>query len=161
MPTLINNLGEVVHNDSFVVVGEDTIASEGDLLLSLEQWQAHRDQLSQRTVGVWLKPDEFAEQIAADLEKLALVAIEFPKFADGRGYSTARLLRERYRFTGPIRAIGDVLLDQLQYMHRCGFDQFALRDDQKLANAPRTLNYFSEAYQTSVERPQPLFRRRA
>lgn len=160
MPTLLNNLGEVT-NDQFVLVEGDSLPTDGNLLLSVEQWQANRDQLAARTVGVWLKPDEFAEQIAADVDKLALIAIEFPKFADGRGYSTARLLRERYQFSGPIRAIGDVLLDQLQFMFRCGLDQFALRDDQKAENAPRTLNYFSEAYQTSVERPDPLFRRRA
>ncbi|WP_119395641.1 DUF934 domain-containing protein [Salinibius halmophilus] len=160
MPTLINNLGELT-NEQFVRVDGNELPSEGNLLLSVEQWQANREQLSGRTIGVWLKSDEFAEQIAADLEKLALVAIEFPKFADGRGYSTARLLRERYQFAGPVRAIGDVLLDQLQYMHRCGFDQFELRDDQKVENAVKTLNYFSEAYQTSVERPDPLFRRRA
>lgn len=160
MPTLINNLGEPIA-DTFTTVEGGQLPESGNLLLSLDQWQANRDTLAGRQVGVWLKPDEFAEQLAADVDKLALIAIEFPKFADGRGYSTGRLIRQRYGFEGPLRAMGDVLLDQLQFMHRCGFDQFALRDDQKVANAPRTLNYFSEAYQTSVERPDPLFRRRA
>ena len=80
MPNLLNNLGEVITND-FVVAG-DEIPAEGNVLVSLEQWQANREALAGRTVGVQLKSDEFAEQIAADLEKLALVAIEFPKFAD-------------------------------------------------------------------------------
>jgi len=79
---------------------------------------------------------------------------------DGRGYSIARLLRERYGWRGELRAIGDVLRDQLFYLTRCGFDAFELRAGQDAQAALTALADFSEAYQSSVERPQPLFRRR-
>jgi uncharacterized protein (DUF934 family) len=86
--------------------------------------------------------------------------VHFPTFTDGRGYSTARLLRERYGYRGELRAVGDVLRDQLFYLSRVGFDAFALRQDQDAEGALASLADFSESYQASVERPQPLFRRR-
>ena len=87
--------------------------------------------------------------------------MNFPKFTDGRGYTTARLLRERYAYLGEIRAIGDVLRDQLQNLRRCGFDAFAVREGRDLEDALRGFADFSEHYQTAVTEPQPLFRRRA
>jgi uncharacterized protein (DUF934 family) len=89
-----------------------------------------------------------------------LIAVNFPQFTDGRGYSIARLLRERYSWRGELRAIGDVLRDQLFYLARCGFDAFMLREGQDAQAALAAFNDFSEGYQASVERPQPLFRRR-
>jgi uncharacterized protein (DUF934 family) len=86
--------------------------------------------------------------------------VRFASFTDGRGYSLARMLRERYGYRGELRAIGDVLRDQIYYLSRCGFDAFALRADQKPEQALAALDDFSEAYQTSVDRPHPLFRRR-
>jgi uncharacterized protein (DUF934 family) len=98
--------------------------------------------------------------IAGDLENFALIAVNFAHFVDGRGYSIARLLRGRYHWCGELRATGDVLRDQLFYLSRCGFDSFALRADQNPQTALTAFEDFSEAYQSSVERPQPLFRRR-
>jgi len=112
-------------------------------------------------VGVWLEAGEGAEALAADLADLALIGIDFPKFTDGRGYSSARLLRERFGYQGEIRAIGDVLHDQLFYMKRCGIDAFAVRADKDIEAALAGLNVFSETYQTAVDQPQPLFRRRS
>ena len=86
--------------------------------------------------------------------------MNFPKFTDGRGYSSARLLRDRYSFRGEIRAIGDVLQDQLFYMKRCGIDAYALREDKDIVAALASLRDFSETYQAAVDQPQPLFRRR-
>jgi len=88
------------------------------------------------------------------------VAVHFPQFADGRGYSLGRLLRERYGWRGELRAIGDVLRDQLFYLTRCGFDAFDLREDQDLQAALSAFDDFSESYQTAVDQRQPLFRRR-
>jgi uncharacterized protein (DUF934 family) len=90
-----------------------------------------------------------------------MIAVNFPQFADGRGYSIARLLRERYQWRGELRAIGDVLRDQLFYLSSCGFDAFELRAGQDPRAALAAFNDFSDAYQSSVERPQPLFRRRS
>ena len=89
----------------------------------------------------------------------ALIAVNFPRFVDGRGYSIA-LLRERYGYSGELRAIGDVLPDQLQFMKRCGFDAFALRPDKDATKAAR-LNFFSQTYQAAADTDVPLFRRRA
>ena len=137
-------------------------------LLPLAVWLARRDEILARGVsagklGVWLAAGEEAQAIAGDLAHLAVVGVDFPKFTDGRGYSTARLLRERYGFQGEIRAIGDVLRDQLYFMKRCGFDAYALRADQdENATLAALAGFadFSESYQAAVDQPQPLFRRR-
>ena len=135
----------------------------GDILVPLALWLEHRDVLLFRVgrVGVWLEPGEDPALLAQDLAQLSLVAVNFPQFTDGRGYSIARLLRERYGWRGELRAIGDILRDQLGYLARCGFDAWALRADQDARTALNAFDDFSEAYQASVERPVPLFRRRA
>jgi uncharacterized protein (DUF934 family) len=135
---------------------------QGDMIVPLGLWLARREDFlaySSR-LGVWLEANEDPEAIADDLNRFALVAVNFPKFADGRAYSIARLLRERYGYQGELRAIGDVLHDHLHFMKQCGFDAFLLRQDQDAREALAALDTFSEGYQTSVLRPIPLFRRR-
>ncbi|TNC80032.1 MAG: oxidoreductase [Oleiphilus sp.] len=117
--------------------------------------------LSHSGIGVWLDSDEEPESIVPYLDRIQLIAINFPKFVDGRGYSYARILRDRYGFKGEIRAIGDVLHDQLYFMKRCGFDAYAIRDDKDAEAALSGLNDFSENYQCAADEPRPLFRRRA
>ena len=131
-------------------------------LLPLALWLARKDEILARRIpcGVWLESNEGPETLAADLEHFPVIGVNFPKFTDGRGYSTARLLRERYAYSGEIRAIGDVLQDQLYFMKRCGFDAYALREDKNIDAALSSLNDFSESYQAAVDQPQPLFRRR-
>ncbi len=107
-----------------------------------------------------LEPQDDPAGIADRLAGAARVEVNFPRFTDGRGYSTARLLRERYGYRGELRAVGDVQRDQILYLQRCGFDAFLLRDDQDADESLAALADCSEAYQASVERPQPLFRRR-
>ncbi len=138
------------------------LPAQGDVIVPLPLWQAQRDVLLARKSkrGVWLAPNEEPELLAADLDKFAVIAIDFPRFTDGRGYSIARLLRERYKYAGELRAIGDVLQDQIFYLHRCGFNAFAVRADKNIESALKALNDFSEVYQVSVEQPQPLFRRK-
>lgn len=126
---------------------------EDERIVPLAQWRGEP--------GVVLSTADDPASIAADLEKISTIVIEFPQFTDGRGYSTARLLRERYGFKGEIRAAGEVLRDNLFYLSRCGFDSFLLSDQTRLGEALSGLSDFSEAYQASVERPEPLFRRRA
>jgi len=131
-------------------------------LLPLAVWAARKAEIlaNGNPVGIWLDSSEGPEAIANDLADFALIGVNFPKFADGRGYSSARLLRERYGYKGEIRAIGDVLQDQLFYMKRCGIDAFAVREDKDIEAALAGLNVFSDAYQAAVDQPQPLFRRR-
>ena len=139
-----------------------TVLPEGDVIVPLDVWLTQRDALTARAgrLGVWLDSHEDPAVISADLKYFAVVAVNFPQFVDGRGYSIARSLRERYGWRGELRAIGDVLRDQLFYLSRCGFDAFALRPDQDANAALSAFDDFSDAYQTSVERPLPLFRRR-
>ena len=132
------------------------------VLLPLPVWLARRTEISSlyRTLGVWLDSHEGPEALADDVDRLSIIAVNFPKFTDGRGYSIARLLRERYHFQGEIRAIGDVLQDQLFFMRRCGIDAYALRADKDIERALAGLSVFSETYQAAVDQSEPLFLRR-
>jgi uncharacterized protein (DUF934 family) len=134
----------------------------GDVVVPLALWLERREAFLAYPgkLGVWLDANESPEAIAGDLPGFALVAVNFPKFGDGRGYSIARLLRERYGYQGELRAIGDVLIDHLYFMNQCGFDAFLLREDQDVQAALSLFDTFSDGYQTSVLRPTPLFRRR-
>lgn len=130
-------------------------------IVPLALWRAEREALLGRgEVGVWLGPSDDPDALAGDVRTLPLIAIDFPKFTDGRGYSTARALRRKHAFGGELRAIGDVLRDQLYYLHQCGFNAFAVRADRSLENALEALGDFDDGYQASVAQPRPLFRRR-
>ena len=106
------------------------VAPGQQAIVSLERWQAEREQLLQRNapIGIRLRSDQSPALIAEDVTRFSVIALEFPKFTDGRAYSYARLLRERYGFTGELRAVGAVLRDQFVFMARCGFDAFELAD---------------------------------
>ena len=134
----------------------------GDAILPLALWRARREDLATYSgkLGVWLDSDEDPADIAVDLERFTVVAVKFPKFGDGRGFSAACLLRERYGYRGELRAVGDVLRDQLLFMARCGFDAFALRDDQDETEALSAFDDFGDGYQAWVGQPLPLFRLR-
>jgi uncharacterized protein (DUF934 family) len=142
--------------------GEYQLPNSGDIIVPLKLWQNQAELLEQHSgkVGIWINSDEEPEWIADGLQKLPLIAINFPIFTDGRGYSYARLLRERYGFQGEIRAIGDVTQDQLFYMRRCGFDSFSLKEGKEIEPALNSLTSISHSYQAAVDQPQPLFRRR-
>lgn len=132
----------------------------GKIIVPLAVWQAQRATLELRAaIGVWLAPDERPETLKGELDRFALVAVDFPKFTDGRGYSIAYNLRKRLAYTGELRAIGDVLRDQLFSMHRVGFDAYATRQDRSIHDALKGLTVFSETYQASVDVDQPLYRR--
>lgn len=148
--------------DTWQVVADDAELPEGAGIVSLARWQRERAALLQRgqELGVRLANDDAVATLADDLPQLALVALEFPKFNDGRAYSQARLLRERYGYRGEIRATGEVLRDQLFFMMRSGFDCFVLRADQNLEAALSAFHDFSDAYQPAADQPLPLFRRR-
>ena len=121
----------LVKNDPWIELGDtDEVPASGALILSLDRWKAERTELKQRDsqLGVKIDPDEAVEDIRDDLDRLSLIVVTFPKFADGRGFSTARLLREKFGFDGEIRALGEVLSDQIPFMRRCGFDSFGVND---------------------------------
>jgi uncharacterized protein (DUF934 family) len=139
----------------------DTVAvPEGKVIVPLTVWLSQRETLAARAdLGVWIASDERPELLKGDLDKFAVVAVDFPKFSDGRGYSIAFNLRKRLGYKGELRAIGDVLRDQLFQMKRTGFDAFATREDRSIHDALKGLTVFSEVYQASVDQPLPLFRR--
>ncbi|TMH29925.1 MAG: DUF934 domain-containing protein [Betaproteobacteria bacterium] len=110
-------------------------------------------------VGVLLANDADVEELAADLPRLGVVALQFPKWIDGRAYSQAHLLRSRYRFAGEVRATGEVLVDMLPLLKRTGFDAVVLRADQSIDAAERALRFFPGHYQGDVHDGRPLFAR--
>ncbi len=145
---------KAVMDDPYTTVaGKDEIPVSGAVIVDLEQWQANRDGLIERgdPVGILLRSDQPPELIAADLESLALVALEFPGFRDGRAYSYARLLRDQYHYTGEVRAVGDVLLEQLHFMERTGFDAFELESDDPLRDLEIAASDFDVWYQPSSD----------
>ena len=163
MPRLIKD-GAIVE-DRWILFRDAAALTDlpvsGPAIVPLTLWRAEHAALAARgEVAVWLKPDDDPEALAQDVAALPLIAVDFPKFSDGRGYSIARLLREKYAFVGELRAIGDVLRDQLYYLRQCGFNALAVRADRDLQDALKGLDDFSDNYQATVERPVPLFRRR-
>jgi len=156
-----------VENDVWRTLGvqadEDlSLLPGGPILVPLALWKQRRSELLARgePVGVWLKPDDEPGDIASDLDKLALVAVHFPKFGDGRGYSTGALLRTRHGYRGELRAFGDIGRDHLFFLARCGFDAFRLAEHRDPEDALAAFDDFSVRYQGSVDDPQPLFRKR-
>jgi uncharacterized protein (DUF934 family) len=139
---------------------EGAVVPEGKIIVPLAVWLAQREQLAARaSIGVWIGADERPESLKGELDKFGVVAVDFPKFTDGRGYSIAFNLRKRLGYTGELRAIGDVLRDQLFSMHRVGFDAYATRPDRSIHDALKGLTVFSETYQASVDENLPLYRR--
>jgi uncharacterized protein (DUF934 family) len=125
--------GKVVADPFVDASAAESIPASGAAIVSLDQWRAQRDTLLARGTPLGLRlhsdqsPELIAEDVASEVGHFALIALEFPKFRDGRAYSYARLLRERYGFKGELRAVGDVLMEQLLFMLRTGFDTFDLQ----------------------------------
>lgn len=139
---------------------ESVAVPAGKVLVPLAVWLAQGATLRSRAdVGVWIASSERAETLKDDLATLALIAVDFPKFADGRAYSIAYNLRARLGYTGELRAVGDVLRDQLFYMQRVGFNAFEVRADRDVHDALKGLTDFSVPYQNSWDLKAPLFGR--
>jgi uncharacterized protein (DUF934 family) len=153
-----------IHDPWRTVSGEDgphvTITPAPHRLLTLAQWHAIKAQWpAGLPAGVLYPNDADVEDLVPDLPRLALVALQFPKWVDGRAYSQARLLRMRFRYAGEVRATGDVLVDMLPLLKRTGFDTAQLRADQSLAAAERALRFFPGHYQGDTVEHRPLFTR--
>lgn len=152
-------------DDPWVAVADDEpIPLEAQPIVTLDRWKAERETLLGRNapLGIRLRSDQPPSEIAEDLGHFDLVALEFPKFTDGRAYSYARLLRERHGFEGELRAVGNVLRDQLLFMARCGFDAFELPEGAPVETWLRALEDFSVWYQPTADgRPTAWQLRRA
>lgn len=163
MPRLIRR-GVIVDDPYLLLRGVATLADvpEGvPVIVPLPLWRAERAGLAARAdVGVWLAPaDDPAALTREDLAALRLLAVDFPAFTDGRGYSIARIVRDRLGYTGELRAVGDVQRDQLYYLAQVGFDAFAVAEARDLDAALAGLRDFSDGYQITQART-PWFRRR-
>ncbi len=144
------------------VADDEALPPQGAVIVSLAHWRQEREALLARPdkqVGIRLKNDVAVADIAVELPYLAVIALEFPTFKDGRALTQARLLRERYGYRGELRAMGDVLRDQLFFMQRCGFDTFELRPDRSLEDALEAFGEFTVTYQPAADEPLPLYRR--
>ena len=162
VPELADSTGNVANG----VSPAPTDANGKFFLLPLSGWLEQRQSLiamkqsAGSPLGVWLAPTDDPALLEHDLALLDLIAVHFPKFVDGRGYSTATLLRQRFGYRGELRAFGDVGRDQLFYLARVGFGSFLISGGRDAAAALKSLDDFPESYQTAVDQAIPLFRRR-
>lgn len=132
----------------------------GKVLIPLAVWRSQFDRLNARKeVGLWLAGSERIEEVPGDIRHFPLIAVDFHKFTDGRGYTLAYRLRKQYGYGGELRAIGDIQQDQLFYLQRVGFDSFVLRSDKDAQAALAGFDTFSVRYQASADEHAPLFRR--
>lgn len=158
--------GRIVEDDAIALADDAPLPEHGRVLVSLERAARELETLRARPEGFGVRvpgdaePEAIVEALGGSLDHLALLAIVVPKSTDGRHYSLARLLRERFAYHGELRAVGDVLPDSLFYMHRCGYDAFDVRADKSLATSLRALEAFSVTYQGAADDPRPLWRRR-
>lgn len=158
--------GSVVE-DNWKVIREDAPTSlaeagETNILVPLECWNLLQAQSASMpdNIGLWIASTELPEQIEGDLQSVPVIAVDFPAFADGRGFSIGRLLRQRHDYQGQLRAIGNPIRDQLSYLVRCGFNAFQLAEHYDPEQALASLKDFSDSYQSAVDETVPLFRRR-
>jgi uncharacterized protein (DUF934 family) len=155
--------GRLVDDPYLSITDEAEIPGQGPVIVSLTHWQKDSDRLRSRgePFGVRLGSDEHPEAIADQVNQFAVIALEFPVFRDGRAYSYARLIRERYGFDGELRAVGDVLLEQLHYMDRVGFNAFEFDSDEPEKAFKIASQDFSVWYQPSGDdRPTAVQLRR-
>lgn len=167
MPTLIKN-GAVVENTWQLVdmdAGLDNVLGTDtgpQVIVPMAMWLGEKDTLtsSGKEIGVWLDSEDDPYVLEGEVTALPLIALRFPSFRDGRAFSSAVILRTRLNYTGELRAVGEVLRDQLYYMRKCGFDSFEVSDGVKPEDALSAFNDFKTGYQSTVVEPTPLFRRR-
>ena len=166
MPKLINK-NAVIDNPWTVMkasTGPDILQAVAgkNFIVPLQFWKLYKEELDEYdgNIAIWLDSDENPEQITGGVDSLALIALNFPVFSDGRSYTNARELRQKHAFNGEVRAIGDVLRDQLYYMSQCGFDTFEIRHDQETELCLAAFKDFETGYQSTLTQPTPLFRRR-
>jgi len=149
--------------DVYARVADDAALPDGAVIVSLARFQKDRDALLARNtpVGIRLQASENPESLGADVHHFSLIALEFPKFRDGRAFSWARMLRTRLVFTGEIRAVGDFLYDQVNYQHRVGFDAWEVPDTFTIEMFHRALTEMTNVYQPSTDGKKTIRQLRA
>ncbi|MAD57713.1 MAG: oxidoreductase [Porticoccus sp.] len=158
MPKIIK--GTEIVDDPWIIIEKDFSGQlpVGKLpLLPMQYWLDNHEKLNLTVAGIWIDSDESVELVGHEANLFPLIAVNFPTFTDGRGFSIGRLLRERYEFNGQLRAIGNPIQDQLFYLMRCGFNSFDLKEGTNLEVAISSLNDFDSSYQAAIVPPEPLF----
>jgi uncharacterized protein (DUF934 family) len=140
-------------DDPFVTVADDAALPDGAAIVSLARFQKERDALLARNapLGIQLKAPENPELLGDDVQRFSVIVLEFPVFRDGRAFSWARMLRERLKFSGEIRATGHFLYDQIAYMKRVGFDAWNVAEGFPLEQFRRALTEITNVYQPSAD----------
>lgn len=152
-----------VPEHNWLWLDDDQPAQAGaNMVVSLNRLESGADALFEAAgaLGVKLASDEQAERLAPHVDRLAMVALDFPTFKDGRSYSNARILRDHFGFQGELRAVGDVLADQLRFMMRCGFDSATLAGRVSPDAAQRALARYTAVYQAASDEAAPAHRLR-
>lgn len=145
--------GQILANDTLTLAEDAALPASGRILVSLARWRKENEALlgSACTIGVLIPNTEDVAGLWPELQHRPLIAVHFPAWSDGRAYSQARVLRERYGYLGEVRATGDVARDQLQFMQRCGINAFEIRADQDPALCLKSLHDFDVAYQQAAD----------
>ena len=145
--------GQIVEDTWLHLDDEQEMPVRGDVIVSLERWLNEDETLRSRDgkVGIRLKNDQSPAQVADDLDAFDVFVLEFPKYTDGRAYSAARLLRDRYGFDGEVRASGDVLIDQYGMMRRCGFNAYEIKDSADITAWEAAEKRISSHYQPAAD----------
>ncbi len=154
--------GAVVEDPWVFEEGETVLGGDSPVMVTLEHWQKDRERLIGHNgpLGLLLKDDQSPADVAEDLQRFSLIALDFPAFKNGRGYSSARLLRQRYHFGGEIRAVGDVLRDQIAFMARCGIDSFDVADDFPVDAWAEIMGEMTHVYQASSDGAETVLEKR-
>ena len=161
MPTLIRWTGQRAETteDPYTYVPDENHMPRGDVIVSMQRFQTEGQRLiaEGRKVGVRVEPNEQVEELEADLPYISVVALAFPKFLHGQAYSSARILRERFRYQGEVRAVGDVLREQARFMVRCGVDTFEVADGSSTEDWNHVIGRFRHVYQRASDGREPAF----
>lgn len=159
MPKLVKNA--TIEQDNWTILPQETttIPAQNHIFIPLSVYLNNKAQFKKHTMAVYLTVEDDLTRLDDEVENIDTIGLFFNAFADGRHFSTARLLRDKYDFQGDIRALGHFIRDQLSYLGRCGFSSFSVDDDMS-DDLTNSLKDFTEFYQASYDEPQPLFRRR-
>lgn len=149
----------VIKSDDWVIAEDVHDTPDPHDVLPMAVWLARVEQGEEVTPAVWIGVNDDPMELQSVIDKLSFIGVFFEDFKDGRGYSTAYLLRKRLNYQGDLRAFGDVLRDQLSLMRQCGFDSFAIKEGKDPYDAMKGIKGLSVTYSSSVSQPNPLYKR--
>lgn len=150
---LLDKHGKTAENQNIIIKNVEGLTLHDDQILPYAYWLEHKDSIKQglNRIAIWLNSNDDIEQLSDDLSSISLIALNFPKFGDGRAFTMAHLLQDKHSFKGEIRAIGHPIADQAQFLFRCGVDSIDIPEGQDPAIWIKEATRMSRFYQRSVE----------